>query len=174
MAGRAALPHEHPGNVGPIGVSGSASANALAAEADVVVAVGTRLQDFSTASWSVFGDPGLRLIALNAARFDAHKHRALAVVGDAQASLRELSAALGEWRAPDAWSARGRAEYGAWNKVVDYHTGPTNADVPSYAQVIGAVNRVCGSGDLVVSAAGGLPGELCKTWRAKSVGSFDA
>jgi 3D-(3,5/4)-trihydroxycyclohexane-1,2-dione acylhydrolase (decyclizing) len=173
IAGRAALTHDHPNNVGPIGVSGSASANALAAEADVVLAVGTRLQDFSTGSWSAFGDPNLRIVALNTARFDAYKHRALPVVGDAQVSLAELSAVLGDWRGPEAWVQRGRREYASWNKVVDYHSGPTNVAVPSYAQVIGAVNRACENDDLVLSAAGGLPGELCKNWRAKSAGSFD-
>ncbi len=173
LAGRACLPHDHPCHVGPLGVSGSDSANALAAEADVVLAVGTRLQDFSTGSWSVFADPDCRLIALNAARFDAAKHRALPVVGDALEGLTGLSAALGDWRAPETWMERGRREYAVWNEVVDRCTGPTNAQIPSYAQVIGAINRKCDAGDLVVSAAGGLPGELGKTWRAKSVGSFD-
>ncbi len=173
IAGRAALAHDHPNNVGPIGVSGSDSANVLAAEADVVLAVGTRLQDFSTGSWSVFGEPDLRIVALNTARFDAYKRRALPVVGDAQVSLKELSAVLGDWRAPEAWAQRGRSEYASWNKVLDHHTGPTNAEVPSYAQVIGAINRVCAKDDIVLSAAGGLPGELCKNWRVKSLGSFD-
>jgi len=173
IAGRASLQHDHPNNVGPIGVSGSSSANALAAEADIALAVGTRLQDFSTGSWSAFRDPEFRLISVNAARFDAHKHRAIAVIGDAQVTLSELSEALAGWRAPDPWSERGRREYAAWNQVVDQHAGPTNAELPSYAQVIGAINRICDPGDLAVSAAGGLPGEICKNWRAKSVGSFD-
>ncbi len=173
IAGRASLRHDHPNNVGPIGVSGGTSANALAAEADVVLAVGTRLQDFSTGSWSAFRDPEFRLISVNAARFDAHKHRAIAVIGDAQVTLGELSDALAGWRAPDAWSERGRREYANWNEVVDRHAGPTNAEVPSYAQVIGAINRICDPSDLAVSAAGGLPGEICKNWRAKSIGSFD-
>ena len=87
IAGRASLPHDHPYNAGPLGVIGSASANALAADADVVLAVGTRLQDFTTGSWTVFANPDVKLIALNAARFDATKHRALPVVGDAQVGL---------------------------------------------------------------------------------------
>ena len=172
IAGRAALPHTHPNNVGPIGVIGSASANAMAAEADVVLAVGTRLQDFSTGSWSAFGEE-MRLIALNAARFDAHKHRAIPVVGDAQVGLEELSAALGGWSAPRSWSDKGRKEYAGWNKTVDRLTGPTNADPPSYAHVIGAINRLCGKHDLALTAAGGFPGELCKNWRAKAAGTFD-
>lgn len=173
IAGRAALVHDHPNNVGPIGVIGSASANALAAEADLVLAVGTRLQDFTTGSWSAFANPDMRIVALNAARFDAHKHRAIPVVGDAQAGLEELSAALGDWQAPKSWSERGRKEYAEWNGLVARHTGPSNADPPSYAQVIGAVNRLCEPTDLALTAAGGFPGELCKNWRAKTVGSFD-
>jgi 3D-(3,5/4)-trihydroxycyclohexane-1,2-dione acylhydrolase (decyclizing) len=173
IAGRACLPHDHPSNAGPLGVIGSASANALAAEADVVLAVGTRLQDFTTGSWTVFGNPEVRLIALNAARFDAAKHRALAVVGDAKEGLVELSAGLAGWRAPQAWLARAAKEYAAWNAIVDQHSGPTNAELPSYAHVVGAINRACAPTDLALTAAGGLPGELCKNWKAKTVGTFD-
>ena len=159
-------------NVGPIGVIGSSSANALAAEADVVLAVGTRLQDFITGSWTVFAGDA-RLIALNAARFDAIKHRALSVVGDALVGLEELSEALTDWRAPESWAKRGTTEYATWNALVDKHSGPTNEEVPSYAHVVGAINRICDPTDLALTAAGGLPGELCKNWRAKSVGTFD-
>jgi 3D-(3,5/4)-trihydroxycyclohexane-1,2-dione acylhydrolase (decyclizing) len=173
VAGRGLLLQRHPLNVGSIGVIGSASANALAAEADVVLAIGTRLQDFTTGSWSVFQNPEFRLIALNAARFDAHKHRALAVVGDAREGLRELSAGLGDWRAPDAWRRRAEQETAAWTRTVDQHSGPTNAALPSYAHVIGAINRQAADGDIVVTAAGGLPGELAKNWRVKSADSFD-
>lgn len=172
IAGRASLVHQHPNNVGPIGVIGSASANALAADADLVLAVGTRLQDFSTGSWSAFA-PEVNIVALNAARYDATKHRALSVVGDALVGLQELSAALGDWQAPEAWNARGREEYAAWNAVVDQHSGPSNAPLPSYAHVVGVINRAADPTDLALTAAGGLPGELCKNWRAKSVGSFD-
>jgi 3D-(3,5/4)-trihydroxycyclohexane-1,2-dione acylhydrolase (decyclizing) len=173
IAGRASLAHDHPHNAGPLGVIGSASANALAAEADVVLAVGTRLQDFTTGSWSVFGNPDVRLIALNAARFDATKHRALSVVGDAQVGLTELSAALAGWRAPAGWLERAASEYAAWNRTVDQCSGPTNIELPTYAHVVGAINRVCEPTDLALTAAGGLPGELCKNWRAKTVGTFD-
>jgi 3D-(3,5/4)-trihydroxycyclohexane-1,2-dione acylhydrolase (decyclizing) len=173
VAGRGVLLHEHPLNVGPIGVIGAASANALAAAADVVLAVGTRLQDFTTGSWTVFQNPDFRLIALNAARFDAHKHRALAVVGDARVGLAELSAGLGDWRAPDDWRRRAEQETAAWNRTVDQHSGPTNASLPSYAHVVGAINRKAAPSDIVVTAAGGLPGELSKNWRVKSVDTFD-
>jgi len=173
VAGRGVLLHSHPLNVGAIGVIGAASANALAADADVVLAVGTRLQDFSTGSWSVFQNPNFRLITLNAARFDAHKHRALAVVCDARAGLQELSAGLDGWRAPDDWRKQAQDEYSAWNRTVDQHSGPTNAAPPSYAHVVGAINRKAAATDMVVTAAGGLPGELSKNWRVKSVGTFD-
>ncbi|HEX6141651.1 MAG TPA: thiamine pyrophosphate-binding protein, partial [Geminicoccaceae bacterium] len=173
IAGRAVLPHEHPNNAGPLGVIGSSSANALAAEADVVLAVGTRLQDFTTGSWTVFQDPNVRLIALNAARFDATKHRAVPVVGDARAGLVELSAALPAWQAPAGWLERAGRVYREWNEVVDQRSGPTNAELPTYAHVVGAINRVCDPTDLALTAAGGLPGELCKNWKAKSVGTFD-
>ena len=173
IAGRAALPWDHPVNAGPLGVIGSSSANALAAKADVVLAVGTRLQDFTTGSWSVFGNPAMRLIMLNAARYDATKHRAVSVVGDAQIGLTELSAGLGDWRAPDAWRHQAAELYGEWNKIVDRATGPTNAELPAYANVIGVINRACAPTDLALTAAGGLPGELAKVWRAKSVGTFD-
>ena len=173
IAGRAVLTHEHPMNAGPMGVIGSSSANALANEADLVLAVGTRLQDFTTGSWSAFANPDVRFIALNTARFDANKHRALAVVGDARESLLELSQTLGEWRAPRSWQDKARAEYQTWNETVAQHSGPTNAEVPSYAHVVGAINRVCDPTDLALTAAGGLPGELCKNWKAKTVGTFD-
>ena len=170
--GRTALVHDHPMNVGPIGINGSTSANALAREADVVLAVGTRLQDFVTGSWTLFSDSA-RIIGLNAARFDAVKHRSLAVVGDALVGIEELSDALTDWRAPDSWSKKGVKEYGAWNALIEKNSGPTNAEVPSYAQVVGAINRICDPTDLALTAAGGLPGELCQNWRAKTVGTFD-
>ncbi len=176
IAGRAALLHHHPRNAGPLGVIGSSSANALAADADVVLAVGTRLQDFSTASWSVFGcREDFQLITLNAARFDARKHGALSVVGDAREGLAELSEALEDWRAPAARSEQAAQLYAAWNTLIDAHSkAPDNNDaLPSYAQTVGAVNRAAAAGDLALTAAGGFPGELCMNWRAKAVGDFD-
>ena len=173
IAGRGVLTHDHPMNVGPLGVIGSSSANAMAGEADVVVAVGTRLQDFTTGSWSVFQTPGFRLIALNAARFDAVKHLALGVVGDADESLADLDAALGDYKAPEDWADRAGALYSAWNATIEERTRPTNTDLPSYAQVVGAVNRRAGEKDRVLTAAGGLPGELTKNWKIKSPGTFD-
>jgi 3D-(3,5/4)-trihydroxycyclohexane-1,2-dione acylhydrolase (decyclizing) len=172
VAGKATLPWDHSAFAGPIGVTGSTSANSLAAEADVVLAVGTRLQDFTTGSWSVFRNEDLRLVALNTARFDVTKHRAIPLVADARRGLEELSAALGEWRAPEAWARTARDAYADWNEELDRAAAPPQEGPPSYAAVIRTVNRLA-SEEYVVAAAGGLPGELNKQWRATSVGSFD-
>ncbi len=172
IAGRASMVHDHKNNVGPIGVIGAASANALAGDADVVVAIGTRLQDFTTGSWSVFS-PEARIIAINAGRFDATKHRALPVVADAREAIAELGAMLGDWKADKAWMKRAAKEYQGWNDMVAKATKPTNTGVPSYAQVVGAVNRVADETDLALTASGGFPGELCKNWQVKKPGTFD-
>ncbi len=172
IAGRTVLLHEHPCNMGPIGILGSRLYCHRVAEADLVVAIGTRLQDFTTGSWTLF-HPEARILAINAARFDATKHRAVPLVGDARACLEELDAALGDWRAPAEWLATGRRRWAEWNAFIDRRTGPTNAEVPSYAQVVGAINRLAGPRDLALTAAGGLPGELCMAWRGRAPSTFD-
>ena len=172
IAGKGAVTHAHPAHVGPIGILGSTSANALAAEADVIVALGTRLMDFVTGSWTCFS-PEARFVAINAARFDAAKHRALAVVGDARETLGELGARLEGWRVPAAWTEKGRRLFGEWDARLDELQRPTNAPVPTYAQVIGVVNGKAGARDYLVTAAGGLPGELVKNWRVKEPNTFD-
>ncbi|TPK71332.1 3D-(3,5/4)-trihydroxycyclohexane-1,2-dione acylhydrolase (decyclizing) [Mesorhizobium sp. B2-4-18] len=172
IAGKSTVSHNHPAYVGPIGIVGSTSANALAASADVIVAVGTRLMDFTTGSWSAFATDA-KFISINAARWDATKHRALAVVGDALATLSELEQSLAEWQAPREWTEKGRIEFANWNKALDGYQQPTNQPVPSYAQVIGIVNERAGERDLVITAAGGLPGEVMKNWRVKSPNTFD-
>lgn len=163
-AGRTLLAHDHPCHVGPLGVTGSASANVLAAEADVVLAVGTRLQDFTTASWSVFS-PRTRLVTINAARFDAVKHGALAVVADAAEVLTALAEPLAGWQASPTWTARASTERSRWDAYVDSLREP-GPGLPTYAQVVGAVNDMSSPGDYVMTAAGGLPGELIGGWRA--------
>ena len=173
IAGRGILVHDHPQNAGPLGVIGSSSANALAAEADVVLAVGTRLQDFTTGSWSVFQSPDYKLVAINAARFDANKHLAVGVVGDARECIVELGAAIGSYAAPKAWGDKAKSLYAEWNETIDTHTKPTNATLPTYGQVVGAVNRLAGPNDRIMTAAGGLPGELNKCWKTKSPSTFD-
>ena len=185
-AGRTSLPARHSLNCGPIGVTGCTSANAMAAAADVVLAVGTRMQDFTTGSWTVFGDESARIVGLNAARFDATKHLCLPLVADAREGLRELGAALGDYQASSDWSARAASETAQYHAYIDKIAAPVtaaataiggasdpHADLPTYAQVVGAVDRAADESTYVVAAAGGLPGELVNGWRAQTVHSFD-
>jgi 3D-(3,5/4)-trihydroxycyclohexane-1,2-dione acylhydrolase (decyclizing) len=168
IAGRANLLFEHALNCGPVGVTGSNSANAIMAEADVVLAVGTRLQDFTTGSWTAFSRDA-KIIGVNVARHDAVKHLSLPVVGDAKLALTQLTSALGAFKGPTAWTTRAAKERAAWNAYVDENIRPTDtkgANRPmSYAQVVGAVNELCDAYDRVVTAAGGLPAELAANWR---------
>ncbi|MGH7920628.1 MAG: thiamine pyrophosphate-dependent enzyme, partial [Candidatus Dormibacteraceae bacterium] len=172
MAGRSTLLAEDPAWAGPLGITGWDAANRLAGEADLVLAVGTRLQDFTTASWTLFGPGGVPLIGINVAGFDAIKHASQVVVGDALACLEELGAALGEWAAPASWQERAASGRRQALSLVAERTAP-GSGVPTYAQVVGAVNRAAGPDDLVLTAAGGLPGELNGNWLARGVGTFD-
>jgi len=167
QAGKGALPWDHPAAVGAIGVTGSTAANALAAEADIVVAVGTRLGDFTTGSRALFQAPELALVTLNVAPHDAGKHEGQPLVADARRGLEELSQALGGWRAPAAWTETARRLAAEWNRLVDAATAAGHDVPPTEAQVIGAVNRAAGPRDVVVCAAGGLPGELHRLWRTR-------
>jgi 3D-(3,5/4)-trihydroxycyclohexane-1,2-dione acylhydrolase (decyclizing) len=172
IAGKGALTHLHPAHVGPIGIVGSTSANALAAEADVILAVGTRLMDFTTGSWTCFS-PQAKFVSINAARYDATKHRALAVIGDARETVSELAGAMKDWKASAAWTTKGKQEFAKWNLALDGYQKPTNEPIPTYAQVVGVVNAKSGDRDLLIAAAGGLPGEVMKNWRVKSPNTFD-
>jgi 3D-(3,5/4)-trihydroxycyclohexane-1,2-dione acylhydrolase (decyclizing) len=171
VAGKSSLVADHPNLVGPIGVTGCDHANRLAEAADVVLAVGTRLQDFTTGSWTVFGEE-TAIVALNAARFDATKHLALPVIADAREGLVGLADLLGGWRAADEWTARGRQEAESFRQFIAETTRPSGSEL-TYAQVIGAVNKAAGPDDYALTAAGGLPGELNVNWLAKGVGTFD-
>ena len=177
QAGKSALPWDHPLNLGSIGVTGSSAANAAAAEADLIIAAGTRLTDFTTGSWSLFAHPERRILQINAAAYDAAKHAALPLVCDAKAGLEALTEGLGDWRAPDPGGAggaqsgvqgAGKSAKSAWTAAVDAATAPPGGNtLPSDAQVIGAVQRSTGPDTVLVCAAGGLPGELHKLWRAE-------
>jgi 3D-(3,5/4)-trihydroxycyclohexane-1,2-dione acylhydrolase (decyclizing) len=170
VAGRTLVPHDHPLYGGALGIVGSASANTLAAGADVVVAVGTRFQDFTTSSWTGFsGD--VRIVTVNTARFDAVKHGAHEVVGDARETLVELDAALGDWSAPDSWARRTATVRAEWDAEIDrLRAGGLTADGSlTYAQVTGVVNEASGPGDYVLTASGGMPGELHGGWRTGKV-----
>ena len=171
QAGKSSLSFTHPLNMGSIGVTGTAAANQLAAEADVILAVGTRLQDFTTGSWALFKNPEKTLIGLNTQPYDAMKHRGQALVADARAGLEELSANLAQYAAPASWTALAKTRFAAWIKEADRATAPTNA-LPSDAQVIGAVQRALGRDITLVCAAGGLPGELHKLWQASEPSSY--
>ncbi len=165
-AGRTLIAHGHPLYGGPLGIIGSTSGNALAADADVVLAVGTRLQDFTTASWTGFA-PGVRLLTLNAARFDAVKHAGHPLVGDAQSGLEDLGTRLASWVVDPAWSARATAERARWDTTVDeLRTGVAPDGSLSYAEVVGVVNDASGPADYVLASSGGIPGELHGGWRA--------
>jgi len=172
IAGKGAVTHDHPAHVGPIGVVGSTSANDMAGAADVIIAIGTRLQDFTTGSWTVFAHDA-QFVSINAARYDATKHRALAVVGDAKETVTELEAALGNWKADAAWTQKGKTAFKAWNDLIDAHQKPTNEPVPTYAQVVGVVNTWAAPNDTMVTASGGLPGETAKGWKIKNPNTYD-
>ncbi|MDR7033563.1 3D-(3,5/4)-trihydroxycyclohexane-1,2-dione acylhydrolase (decyclizing) [Mesorhizobium sp. BE184] len=174
QGGKSALPDTHDLNMAAVGVTGTSAANRLAEEADLVLAIGTRLQDFTTGSWALFKNAGKRIVALNVQALDAGKHRALPLVADAREGLAELTEALKGWKAPSAWTDNARAGKTAWQEEAAKVTATTNAAFPSDAQVIGAVQRVMGSGATVLHAAGGLPGEMHKLWQAGAPGSYHA
>lgn len=171
IAGRANLLADDPLNFGPVGVTGSDSANAVAGQADVILAVGTRLQDFTTGSWTAFA-PDARLVCLNVGRHDAAKHQAMTVVGDAKQGLAALEAGLGSYKAPADWIASAQLHRRAWDAYVAKNVSPGNRP-NSYAQAIGVVNGLCQPRDRVVAAAGGLPAEVTANWRTLGLGTVD-
>ena len=172
IAGRANMLAGHPLNIGPIGVTGSNSANAIAEEADVILAVGTRLQDFTTGSWTAFSKDA-RFISLNAARHDAGKHMSLPIVGDAKLGLLALADKISDYKAPAEWVEKAQAERKAWDAYVADNVSHGNNRPNSYAQAIGVVNELCDPRDRVVAAAGGLPAEVTANWRTLDIGTVD-
>lgn len=174
QGGKSSLPDDHSLNMAAVGVTGTEAANRLAKEADAILAIGTRLQDFTTGSWALFQNAAKTIVALNVQPFDAGKHRALPLVADAAEGLAELGAALEGWKAPAGWTENARKGKAAWQAEAAKVTATTNATYPSDAQVIGAVQRIMGAGSTVLHAAGGLPGELHKLWQAGKPGSFHA
>ncbi|MFC0410875.1 3D-(3,5/4)-trihydroxycyclohexane-1,2-dione acylhydrolase (decyclizing) [Roseomonas elaeocarpi] len=176
QAGKSALPASHPLNLGAVGVTGTTAANRLAAEADLVLAVGTRLQDFTTGSWALFRDPAHRIIGLNVQAFDAAKHRAQPLVADAREGLEALGGALADHHAPADWVRRAERERQDWFAAAEAAVAPGSAMdgtmPPSDAQVIGIVQRHADDRTVVVGASGGLPGELHKLWQASKPGGY--
>ncbi|MET7642280.1 3D-(3,5/4)-trihydroxycyclohexane-1,2-dione acylhydrolase (decyclizing) [Streptomyces sp. NPDC005426] len=166
QAGKGALRHGHPCAAGAVGHTGTTAADALAREADLVIGIGTRYSDFTTASHTLFADPGVRFLNINVARLDAVKHAGLAVVADARTALEALTAELAGWQAPPEHRARTTALARDWDAAVDaaHHLGHTPK--PAQSEVVGAVNEAAGEDGVVVCAAGSLPGDLHKLWRA--------
>jgi 3D-(3,5/4)-trihydroxycyclohexane-1,2-dione acylhydrolase (decyclizing) len=172
QAGKGALLWDHPLAVGGVGSTGSPVANALAREADVVIGVGTRYSDFTTASRTAFQHPGLRFVNLNVAAFDAAKHAGTSLVADAREGLDALVDAVEGYRVDETYTARHRAHAAEWNQVVDeaFHLG--HQPLPAQTEVLGALNEVMDPRDVVVQAAGSMPGDLQMLWRAKDAKQY--
>ena len=171
IAGRANLLDTHDLNIGPLGVTGSNSANNIAEEADVILAIGTRLQDFTTGSWTAFSKDA-KIICLNVARHDAAKHLSLPIVGDAKLGLNLLSYELDGYKTPSEWTENARKERVVWNDYVEKNTNLKNGP-SSYAQAIGVINANCDPRDRIVAAAGGLPAEVTANWRTLGISTVD-
>ncbi len=171
QAGKSALPWDHPMAFGPVGVTGSSSANAVCETADLVIGVGTRFQDFTTGSWALFKNPDRRILALNVQPYDTVKHGGQALVSDARVGLEALGAALGEYRAEPPDAALVAHWYGEVEKITAAPEADSNA-LPTDMQVIGAVQRAAGPDTVVMCAAGTMPGELHKLWKAGRPGSY--
>ena len=171
IAGRANLLEDHKLNLGPVGVTGSESGNWLAKRADVILSVGSRLQDFTTGSWTAFA-PDAKFISLNTARHDATKHMALSLVGDAKLGLKALENDIGQYQAPPDWTRDAQAQRQKWDFYVLENTKVGNRP-NSYAQAIGVINAICHPRDRIVAAAGGLPAEVTANWRTLDIGTVD-
>jgi 3D-(3,5/4)-trihydroxycyclohexane-1,2-dione acylhydrolase (decyclizing) len=165
-AGKGALLWDHPQAVGGVGATGSPVANALAREADVVIGIGTRYSDFTTASRTAFQNPGVRFVNLNVAPFDAAKHAGEMLVADARAGLEALTEALAGYRCSSTWDTT------AWNRTVDeaFHLG--HQPLPAQTEVLGTLNEEVHATDVVVQAAGSMPGDLQMLWRARDAKQY--
>ncbi len=173
QAGKSAIDERHPLALGSVGVTGTSAANALAEETDLLIAVGTRCQDFTTGSWALFKNEKLSILGLNIAAYDAVKHDGLPLVADAREGLKAISEGLSGWKAPVALAAKAEKEKKIWMEAAAKAMASTNAALPSDAQVIGAVTRTIGGENAIaLCAAGGLPGELHKLWPATVPGSY--
>ncbi|MFF3746860.1 3D-(3,5/4)-trihydroxycyclohexane-1,2-dione acylhydrolase (decyclizing) [Streptomyces kronopolitis] len=169
QAGKGSLRHDHPADVGGIGHTGTATADALAREADLLIGVGTRYTDFTTASSTLFAAPGVRFVNLNIAAFDSHKLGAAALVADARAGLEALGAELSGHRVAAAYEAGYTAAKQEWERRVDAaYAAPDDSVRPSQTQVLGVLDALVDDTDVVINAAGSLPGDLHKLWRARS------
>jgi 3D-(3,5/4)-trihydroxycyclohexane-1,2-dione acylhydrolase (decyclizing) len=167
MAGKGSLRFDHPLQLGAIGATGNLAANRLAREADLVIGIGTRYSDFTTASKTAFQDPGVRFVNINVTGFDAGKHTGLPLIGDARATLEELGVVLGEYRVADEYCKRAQLLHSEWEQEVERVYAERLQPLPSQGELIGAVNEHGDPEGVMVCAAGSLPGDLHKLWRAR-------
>ena len=167
MAGKGALRYDHALNLGAIGVTGTSAANALAREADLVIGIGTRYSDFTTASKTLFEHPDVRFININVAEFDAYKHSALPLTGDAKATLEELLELVGDYRTGAAYQQRAQQLHDAWEAEVDRIYAARHTPLAAQGEIIGVVNDQGDPDAVMVCAAGSLPGDLHKVWRTR-------
>ena len=167
MAGKGSLRYDHPLNLGAVGVTGTSAANPMARDADLVIGVGTRYSDFTTASKTAFQNLNVRFININAAEFDANKHCALPVVGDARAALEELGELLAGHCTAAEYQAEARALHDAWEAEVDRIYAIRNTPLTSQGELVGAVNELSKPESIMVCASGALPGDLHKLWRSR-------
>jgi 3D-(3,5/4)-trihydroxycyclohexane-1,2-dione acylhydrolase (decyclizing) len=172
QAGKGAVVDSHPSCLGAIGVTGTASANAIALEADLVICVGTRLSDFTTASKAQFQHPRVRFIGVNVHSADARKHGALPLVGDARSILRQLTSALAGWRITPGYRTGIQRARMLWNQTRATLVAPKRGVALTQAQVIDEVNHACGADGTMVHAAGGLPGDVHKLWRSHAANDY--
>jgi 3D-(3,5/4)-trihydroxycyclohexane-1,2-dione acylhydrolase (decyclizing) len=172
QAGKGSLPFDHPQEVGAMGVTGTPGANLLAREADLILGVGTRYSDFTSASKTAFQNPNVRFININVVEFDAYKHAALPLVGDGRATLQELQQAAAGYRVASEWSAKVAKYREVWEKEVDRIHALRGEGVLAQGEVIGIVNKFSDRKDTVVCAAGSLPGDLHKLWRTRTPGGY--
>jgi 3D-(3,5/4)-trihydroxycyclohexane-1,2-dione acylhydrolase (decyclizing) len=172
QAGKGSLSFDHPQEVGAMGVTGTPGANILAREADLIIGIGTRYSDFTSASKTAFQNPAVRFININVAEFDAYKHAALALVGDARATLEELQSAVAGYSVDNAYREKIASFRAKWETEVERIYGARKAPPISQGEVIGAVNQLNEAKDVMVCAAGSLPGDLHKLWKTRQPGGY--
>jgi 3D-(3,5/4)-trihydroxycyclohexane-1,2-dione acylhydrolase (decyclizing) len=172
QAGKGALPYDHPQNVGAVGVTGTPGANTLAREADLILGVGTRYSDFTSASKTAFQNPSVRFININVCEFDAYKHAAIALTGDARVTIEELQRAVAGYKVDPGYQTRISAFRAGWEKEVDRIHGIRKDPPITQGEVIGIVNNFTEASDIMIGAAGSMPGDLHKLWRTRQPGGY--
>jgi 3D-(3,5/4)-trihydroxycyclohexane-1,2-dione acylhydrolase (decyclizing) len=172
FAGKGSLPYNHPSNLGAVGATGTPGANEFTSEADLIIGIGTRYSDFTTASKSAFQNPDVKFVNINVAEFDSYKHSALPVTADAKVCLEELSALLGDYRVSDDHIQRAADANKTWDEKVTEIYRVSGSIPVSQVEVVGAVNECAGPRDVVLCAAGSLPGDLHKLWRTTDPKGF--